>query len=83
MTLEYIKANPQVNVVTRRVMTRTLILTKTQVEGIIRLWAREHAGFVDPEIETTCMYANTFTGAILTEQTIQLYDDSDTPIEGE
>ena len=69
MTLEYIKANPQVNVVTRRVMTR--------------LWAREHAGFVDPEIETTCMYANTFTGAILTEQTIQLYDDSDTPIEGE
>ena len=43
VTLEYIKAKPQVNVVTRRVETRTLELDATQVEGIVRLWARAHA----------------------------------------
>jgi hypothetical protein len=83
MTLDYIKAEPQVNAVTRRVETRTLELDATQVEGIVRLWARAHANFTNPEIETSCSWAGMFTGMTLTEETSQTYDDTDTPIEGD
>ena len=83
MTLEYIKAKPQVNVVTRRVETRTLELDATQVEGIVRLWARAHAGFTDPEIDTSCLFDGTFDRMYLTEETSQTYDDTDTPVEGD
>jgi hypothetical protein len=79
VTLEYIKAKPQVNAITRRVETRTLELDATQVEGIVRLWARAHANFTNPEVETSCSW----DGMILTEETTQTYDDRDTPIEGD
>ena len=80
MTLDYIKATPTVSTITRRVKTRTLELDATQVKGIIRLWARAHAGFTDPEIE---LYEDPFAGVTLTEETTQTYDDRDTPIEGD
>jgi hypothetical protein len=83
MTLEYIKATPTLSTITRRVKTRTLELDDTQVERIVRLWAIAHAGFTDPEVEATCMYYGTFTGMSLTEETTQLYDDRDTPVEGD
>jgi hypothetical protein len=81
MTLEYIKAKPQVNVVAQLTTTRTLDLNAKQVEGIVRLWARAHAGFTDPEIETTSL--NDFDGLTLTEVTHSYGDDSDTPVEGD
>jgi hypothetical protein len=80
MTLHYIKATPTVSTITRRVNTRTLGLDATQVEGIVRLWAIAHAGFTDPEIE---LYEDSFSGLIMTEETTQLYDDRDTPVEGD
>jgi hypothetical protein len=69
VTLGYIKATPEETVVVDHKRTRTLELDATQVEGIVRLWALEHAGFTDPHIETACSWDGMFSGMTLTETT--------------
>lgn len=82
MTANYIMPDTKVNVVTQKTVTRTLELDAEQVEGIVRVWAKVHAGFTDPEIDTHCSWGGMFTGLTLTEETTSRVDDADTPVGG-
>jgi|TARA_B110000902_G_scaffold135231_1_gene156809 hypothetical protein len=83
MALIFIKAEPKVEVVSMVTTTRTLELNDTQVENIVRLWAKAEAGFKDPNIEIDCLHDGILTGVTITEVTETYVDDSDTPIEGD